>query len=46
VVAAAGRPVDGPRDLREALASAADALELDVVRGVEERRVAVALEAS
>ena len=45
VVAADQRPVGGPRDLRRALASAsADApLALTVVRGVEEREVAVPL---
>jgi len=44
VVGAGGNPVDGPRALRQALAAASDPLELDVVRGVEARRVAVALE--
>jgi S1-C subfamily serine protease len=45
LVAAAGRAVTGPRDLRSALAAAApgESLALTVVRGVEEREVAVRL---
>jgi serine protease Do len=44
VVAAGERAVDGPRALRDALRSAAgEPLGLTVVRGVEEREVAVAL---
>lgn len=46
IVAAADRPVASPDDLYAALDAAAEALELTIVRGTDDRRLSVALAAA